>query len=303
MAKLFLVVVLGALLVSIGPAYADDAASVGPGKCSAQDSSSCATPSASPFDTVVALHRDIASLSEVLSLLEWDEHVNLPPGSSSARGRQKAALASVLHERRTSPTLRDAISAAQADAKAYNALDEFQRATLRDAARDMQRATQVPTSLEREFAQLQSRCVETWASARRTDNFSAYAGPLADMFATVRRRAKFEMPDAAHVYDGMVESFERGMSSARLQEIFFSIEAQLQRILNRTLLAKKACTRTVHPALSDAEHWDVDKQERLGRDLAEAIGFDFSKGRMGKLEHALKRSPSRYGSVPVFQTT
>jgi len=78
---------------------------------------------------------EIEKLSGVQELLGWDEMVMLAEGSSAARADQKAALATVLYEKKTSPALKKIID----DLKAsdLSTLDnDFDRANVRDAARD-----------------------------------------------------------------------------------------------------------------------------------------------------------------------
>ena len=80
--------------------------------------------------------KEIENLSGVRGLLGWDEMVLMSPGSSQARNEQNAALASVLHEKQTSPELSLLITELL-QPEQYDTLDsEYDRAVVRDASRD-----------------------------------------------------------------------------------------------------------------------------------------------------------------------
>lgn len=232
-----------------------------------------------PYDKLSSLCRDISQISEVLGLLTWDEQVMMPSGSSDSRGKQKAALMAVVHEKSTSSELHDAIK----DTKhVIDQLDEYQRAVVRDAERNYQRAVGVPPDLEREIAQHESECIQKWVTARKDDDFLSFAPSLAHMLKLSRDKAS-KMRPKCDTYDTMIDTFERGMTAARLEEIFDSVAEPLKDVLTRTLKAKDECTRKVHPALSGGDDWTINKQELLCRDIASAIGFDMEKGRIGEL--------------------
>ena len=82
--------------------------------------------------------RTLDALGGVSATLSWDELTCLPPGAAEARGRQKAALAEVLHEQRTNPALGELIAAAQEVARD---LGPFEAANVWDAKRNYDRVS------------------------------------------------------------------------------------------------------------------------------------------------------------------
>src|SRR5258708_3742684 len=48
---------------------------------------------------------EIADLSAVVALAEWDQNTSMPVGAAEIRGNQMATLQGILHERWTAPTL------------------------------------------------------------------------------------------------------------------------------------------------------------------------------------------------------
>lgn len=233
------------------------------------------------YDALKDMYKEISSLSEIMGLLSWDEHVMMPDGAASARGNQKAILTSTIHSKATSKELKSAIESAKKDEAT---LDEYQRAVIRDVDREYQRAVRVPATLEKEIAKHESECVQTWVTARKTDDFKSFAPSLEKMIQLCKAKALAIEPEK-DVFDTRIDMFERGMSSERLKSIFDYIEIPLKKILDRTLEAKANCTRKVHPALLGGEDWDIDAQKELSNDICKMLGFDLNTGRVDVSVH------------------
>ncbi|MGA9252365.1 MAG: carboxypeptidase M32, partial [Roseobacter sp.] len=62
---------------------------------------------ASAYSDLLAFVRDTHALSSISGRLEWDQETMMPKGAAPQRGLEIAALASVLHARRTDPRVAD----------------------------------------------------------------------------------------------------------------------------------------------------------------------------------------------------
>lgn len=235
--------------------------------------------SATPYETLTSLCKDISDLSAVSGILTWDEQVMMPTGAAASRGAQKAALAAVIHAKSTSAELGDAIAAA----KKVSDLGVYEAANVRDADRSYQKAVRVPAELERNIAQHEVACVQAWVAARKTDDFAAFAPSLEKMLALVKEKAA--AVGDGELYDTMIDVFERGMTAERLTQIFGGIAAPLKQLLEKVLEMKDQCAREVHPALRGGEEWDVAKQAELSRDICKVLGFDLHHGRIDVSVH------------------
>ena len=84
---------------------------------------------------------DLTALEEVVGILSWDQEIVMPSGAAQARGRQLSTVQVVAHERLTDPRLAALLAGLQQDAT----LDATQTANVREARRDVQKATCVPS--------------------------------------------------------------------------------------------------------------------------------------------------------------
>jgi Zn-dependent M32 family carboxypeptidase len=75
------------------------------------------------YEQFVSALREVSILESAVSVLSWDERVNLPPGSSEGRADQLAYLARLHHEKLTSPKMNELL--AELESSAVMKGDEF----------------------------------------------------------------------------------------------------------------------------------------------------------------------------------
>ncbi|MFM9125305.1 MAG: hypothetical protein ACKOSO_09235 [Actinomycetota bacterium] len=118
-----------------------------------------------------------SDLGGVLGLLGWDEQVICPPGGREARAQQGATLAAIAHQRLVDPAYGEAIDAADALAD----LTVEQRAMLREARRQRDKATKLPEAFVRRLAEQRSRTNQAWDHARSTGAFADFRPALEEL--------------------------------------------------------------------------------------------------------------------------
>lgn len=228
------------------------------------------------YAEMTAILREISSLDGALGVINWDQQVMLPPGASSARGRQKAVLASVIHERSTSAALDAAIAACEADMAGLP--DDFARANVRDARRSFRHTAGLSKALVMEREEAESKGYSAWTKAREKNDFASFAPVLEDGLRVFKKCAEATRP-GMEPYDAAIDMFERGMTAKRLEEIFDGLQGPLKTLRDQVVEAKKSA-EGVKEVLKGGEQWDVDAQARLCKKIAEKMSFDFDHGRL-----------------------
>lgn len=232
---------------------------------------------AADFDALSKKLKDISALSGINGLLGWDEMVQLPPGAADARAAQKAALAGVLHEKAVDPALGELL--ARLTSSDLAPLNAFQRAAVREAARDYRKSTAVSEDLVRREAELESRGYATWVKSREAKDWSAFAPVLQEWVDARRERAALVDPSKP-AYDVLADDFSAGMTAARITEIFDEVKAELA-----PFLAELRARGTPPDAAWLHGDWDVAAQAEMCKDIAVALGFDLDKGRLDVSVH------------------
>src|SRR5205823_9422588 len=88
--------------------------------------------------------RRIGAIEEAIAMLHWDAAAMMPAGGARARTEQLATLEVIAHEALTAPDLGDLVVEADRES---NALDEWQRANLREIGRRRKHAAALPSEL------------------------------------------------------------------------------------------------------------------------------------------------------------
>jgi carboxypeptidase Taq len=226
--------------------------------------------------------RRIAALHDTLGILGWDQATVMPEGSAGPRADQIAALSVLAHDMLTDAAVGDALAAAEAELAGSSPDTAWQRANLREMQRDYLHATAVPADLVEARAHADAACEMRWRSARRDNDFAGLAPSLGEVLHLVRETAAAKA-DALGLspYDSLLDTFEPGARSADIDVLFDDLAAFLPDFLPRVL--EKQASRPA--ALVPEGPFPVETQHALGVGLMEAVGFDFSRGRLDISHH------------------
>jgi carboxypeptidase Taq len=206
----------------------------------------------------------------------------MPKNSEDARNKQKAALAGVIFEKRTSQELgRDIALLSNTDTKKMN---ENDRAILRDASRDYNLQTRKSKDMAMRAAELEGRGFAIWAQARATNDWQLFKSILPEIISMKKEIAQAIHPDLS-VYDAVIDEYERGMCSARLDEVFSSLKPDLKQLLEKILACPSRQKYVIPDALKGGPQWSVSAQKDMCVEVAAAMGFDFTRGRLDESVH------------------
>ena len=176
----------------------------------------------STWTDFAAKMQELKDLSSTIGLLAWDQETFMPPKAAASRAEQLSTLQALYHERLTDPRLGDALHRVR---DAGN-LDPIQTASVTNLARDRARAEKIPVELVRDLATAQSASVEVWRKARTDRDFAAFAPHVEKLVALRQRQADLWGHDGER-YDALLEAYEPGMKTARLEPLFAALRADL----------------------------------------------------------------------------
>ncbi len=231
---------------------------------------------------------EISDLASAGALLGWDQAVMMPPGGGSARARALATMQGLVHDRVTDPEIGELL----ADLEGQE-LDRTQAASIRVLRRDYDRATKVPGDLVRAIAEAEGHAYNTWTQARPANDFASLAPHLDRLFALKREEADaYGWTDER--YDALIDAFEPGMTTKRVESMFDELLAGLKPLVDRIL--DRAGPR---PEWLTHE-FDPIKQQEFCAWLIKELGFDLTRGRLDTSPHPFTITISR---SDVRQTT
>ena len=219
---------------------------------------------------------ELKDLGSVIGLLSWDQETFMPAKAGPSRAEQLATMQAIHHERLTHPRLGELLAGFRED----GSLTPAQKASVRNLSAERDRAVKLPVSMVRELADTQSRAVDAWRSARPAKKFADFA-PHLEKLVAIRQQQADLWGHQGERYDALLQAFEPGMTTARLEPIFASLRAKLVPLVRAIATAEKR----PDTAFIRKNRWDIEKQSTFTLTLLRAMGFDLAAGRQDRSSH------------------
>ncbi len=220
---------------------------------------------------------EIADLNNAASVLSWDQLTHMPPGGAEARGRQLATLARIAQEKQTDEALGKLIDELLVETQSLPA-GNVQRAMVRVAKIDFDRATRVPPEFVARIYQHIAQSYQVWAEARQKNDFSA-TQPYLEKTLDLSREYSAFFPEAEHVADPLIDQSDYGMKVSTVRPLFAELRSRLVPIIQAI---------TSQPAADDSclkQPIPADAQVAFGEKIIRKLGYDFERGRQDKSAH------------------
>jgi carboxypeptidase Taq len=229
------------------------------------------------YDELVKRSKERAMLASCSALLSWDEQTHLPRGGSSYRGDLMALLAGLHHERATDPKIGELLETAEDST--LNDPTSPQASNLREWRRGFDRITKLPRTLVEEMARTTSIAQQEWVDARKTSDFGRFR-PWLEAIIRLKRQEAACLSTGGDPYDALLDEYEPGANGKDLATLFAALRKDL------VPLVAAIAGSTVGPKAKVLEgDYPLDRQTIFGETVAQAIGFDFDRGRLDTTAH------------------
>lgn len=218
--------------------------------------------------------QEIADIRYATALLQWDQETYMPAGSLATRSRQIATLSELAHTKFTDASVGELLKALLERTD----LTDEQRSNLELSNYDYNQQVRLPAAFVRELSETVSQAFNHWADARHQNRFSIFSPWLKKLTALKRKEADY-LGYKVHPYDALLNQYERGCTSAQLDQLFSILKPQLAELL--TAIRE-------HPQVDDSlllKQYPEDQQWAFSMDMLKKMGYDFQHGRQDKAAH------------------
>jgi carboxypeptidase Taq len=234
---------------------------------------------AAPYERLLTISREAGLLGSVEGLLGWDQETMMPPGGGVHRARQLALLARLRHERLAAPEVGELL--AECEQTMDLTADTIEAANVRLLRHDHDRAVRLPASLVEEIAATASTAQHAWAEARAESDFPRFRPWLEKTVDLCRQKAAcYGWAEGGEPWDALAEDYEPGCTAAAVAEVFGPLRTRLRGLLEEI---------SGGPARPSGQLDEIELPESaqmaFSREIAAAIGFDFSRGRLDTSTH------------------
>lgn len=222
-------------------------------------------------------------LSHALSLMVWDNAVNLPPGSAPARGAASALLEVMIHDELVHPSNLEKLKVLQ-DSAVQQTFSEVEQANIREMKRVIDAQAKLPPELVERKSKLTTEAELKWRVARKENDWATMEPVLEQLFDLAREVGEcLRVGREAELttYDALLDQYEPGIRVRDIDAVFTELKEWLPAAIKARLAAQGE-----FPVLPEAKY-PIEKQKALGRELLENFNFDFTRGRIDASTHPM----------------
>ena len=223
--------------------------------------------------------KEIAVLGNTAGVLGWDQEVYMPAANSPYRAEQLSLLAGMCHHKFTDPKVGEMIAKAESSKALTGDPLSDSAVNLREWRRSYDRSTKLPQKLVEEMTLVTSQAQVEWVEARKENKFVRFQPWLDKIIPLCQEQAKcYGYKD--HLYDALLEDYEPGLTTAELNRLLPPLKESLSALVAKITASKR------QPDVSILKRpCPIPVQQAFCRRMAEAIGFDFAKGRIDISAH------------------
>lgn len=230
------------------------------------------------YEELIRLAREETVLGSCVDVLEWDEETCLPRSGVSHRSEQLALLAGLLHDQSTAPRIDELLAVVETSDLVADPESPY-AVNVRELRRAYDRERRLPRRLVEEVARVTALAHPAWADARETADYPRFQ-PWLDRILALARDEADAVGYAESRYDALLEDFEPGLTTSQVAALFTELRHELiplvQAVPPTGRRARNSVLRREYP---------VDRQRIFAEAVANAVGFDFDRGRMDTSVH------------------
>jgi carboxypeptidase Taq len=220
---------------------------------------------------------EVDDLNSAAALSSHDQMTHMPPGGTTARGRQLATLRRLSHARFTDPAIGRLLDELRPIEERLP-FESDEASLIRITGREYERATRIPTVFVAELERHQALSYAAWAKARPANDFAAVRPFLEETLVLSRQLAGF-FPGYDHIADPLIDFADYGLKAAQVREVFAELREGLVPLVQAI---------TVRPPADDTclrRHYPIAGQTAFFTEIIKDFGYDYDRGRCDQSPH------------------
>jgi carboxypeptidase Taq len=227
---------------------------------------------------------EIMDLYYTEAILGWDQQTYMPSGGAEDRGDQLATISQLRHIKMTSEEMGKLLDALEPSAKQMDP-DSDDACLVRLVRHQYDKRTRIPPDWVAEFARVTAVAHNAWQKARAESDYKQFQPHLEKIVDLRRQYAEFFSP-YDHVYDPLLDDYERGMKTAEVREIFNKLRPLQVELIQAIVDSDQVDDSFLHQSYQQKEQWD------FGVEVVSRFGYDWNRGREDTSAHPFTTSLS-----------
>lgn len=238
------------------------------------------------YQSLLEKVHEVHDLRAAMGLMSWDREVNMPKAGALARIQQMTTLSRFIHVLSTADEMGELIEQTTAELNGV-AHDSFEASLLRVVKKGYDDSRKLPAEFVARSTEIAGKANQAWVKARTDNDFASFRPWLEQVVLLCQEMADY-YGYQDEKYDALLDKYEEGMKTAEVRAIFNAVKAELVPL--RQAIAERGT------AVDDSllhQPYAIEKQKEFAYYIAEAVGYDFSRGHLGTVVHPFASSFSR----------
>jgi carboxypeptidase Taq len=221
--------------------------------------------------------KQLSHLTDMQSLLMWDEAVMMPEGAGEARASAMVTLNGLTQKILTSNKTKKLIALAKQETH----LSNWDAMNLSWIEKKYSLSKCVPVKLNEKLTLETMRCEQAWRKLRAENNWKAFSPYLNKTFKIIKQIAE-RHADVLQMspYDSQLDLFSPGFNQERIDSIFSGLKKSIPMLIQK-IMQKQADFSTTAPV----GYFPIESQKDIGLMAMRALRFDFQHGRLDVSHH------------------
>jgi carboxypeptidase Taq len=221
--------------------------------------------------------REISDLNSAGDVLNWDQATYMPEGGAGARGRQRAMLNRLAHERAVELALGRLIDALARYGESLP-YDSDDASLIRVARREYQKKIKIPPDHVARATVHCSASYDAWTRAWPANDFATMVPYLERTLDLSREYSSYFAP-YVHIADPHIDDADEGMTAAATRTLFDELKRQLVPMVH--MICEQPATDDSSLRQTFAKAAQVD----FALHVAKCLGYDLKRGRLDLTHH------------------
>ena len=226
------------------------------------------------------LQRRMAAYEHAMGLLYYDGCTTAPSETAENRASSLAILSGELYKLGTSE---EAVALMELLDANKEELTQEEKRMVHLMLKDIKDMQKIPIDEFMAFQELLARSDDIWHKAKEKSDFEMFRPTLEEVFATVKKFARYIEPDK-DPYDHCLNDYEEGLTKAACDEFFGKLRSEIVPLLKEI---------EARPQVDDSIRFGCfpeDKQEELSYYLMKTMGLDLGHVGLSTTEHPFTTS-------------
>ena len=210
-----------------------------------------------------------------LEVLQWDLETTSPRRGKEYIAEVVGYLSMKEYEITTSKEFENCVEFLK---KNIEKLNEIEKKEIEELSETIEKMKKIPPYEYQDYSELVAKTQGVWEEAKSENNYEKYKENLGKIFDYIIKFAKYQKKNEANLYDVILQDYEKGMTTVKLDEFFTLLKSEIVPLLEKI-------KKVGNPERKLFQNVSIEKQKKFNKFLGNYLGFDFDRGIGAESEH------------------